>query len=204
MSNAITFKKPSGHFLTHLAKSLKSGAQSAVRLAFASDPEDAAALDHIIARKLTEGQGCPDALGYADALFGTTVLLVDPNQLQTRLKYWLTESSVSLEVTKSLAEASLAITTSDQKIGLVIVDLDSCGGIASVASDLITFRLKHQRTPVIIISAESAVDDFSTERLAVTDVTLRGPVSMSRLDLALAEAQINNQVWQDRNAATLP
>lgn len=203
MSNAIIIKKPNGNFLAHLAKSLKTGAQSAARLAFSSNPEDSAALDHIVARKLTEGHCTPDALCYADALFDTTVLLVDPNQLQTRLKHWLTENSVCLEVTQSLAQTSLAIATTNQRIGLVIVDLDSCGGIASVVSDLIAFRLKHPGAPVIIISAESVVDDFSTERLAITDVTLRGPVSMSRLDLALAEAQINNQVWQDRNATTL-
>ncbi len=203
MSNAIEIKKTDGKFFSHLAKSLKAGVDTVARFKPAPLLEEAA-LDRIVARKLIDSQIGPGTLTYADAFYGSTVLLVDPHDRQTRLKHWLTENAVDLNAADSLRQANLSISTSNQPIGLVIVDLESCGGIASVASDLITFRLRHRATPVILISDESAVDDFSTERLAITDVTLRGPVSLSRLDLALAEAQINNQVWQDRNAASLP
>ncbi len=200
MSNAIAMKKSDGNFFSQLAKGLKAGAGTMARLPFASNPE-AAALDHVAARKLTNSQSGPGTLTYADALYGSTTLLVDPRERQTRLKHWLAENAVDLNSVASLRQANLAISTSNQPIGLVIVDLEGCGGIASAASELIAFRLRHPTTSVILISDESTVDDFSTERLAITDVTLRGPVSLSRLDLALAEAQINNQVWQDRNAA---
>lgn len=203
MSNAIVIKKSDGNFFSQLAKSLKSGAGSVARLKPAPNFKEAA-LDRIVARKLIDSQIGPGNLTYADALYGSTVLLVDPRDRQTRLKHWLRDNAVDLNSVDSLRQANLNISTSNQPIGLVILDLESCGGIALVASDLIAFRLRHQTTPVILISDESAVDDFSTERLAITDVTLRGPVSLSRLDLALAEAQINNQVWQDRNAASLP
>lgn len=203
MSNAIAMKKPDGNFLSQIAKSLKARASNATRVALSSNLEDAA-LDHVVARKLHDNQVGPDALTYSDALFGSAVLLIDPQERQVRLKHWLTENAVDLNSAGSLRQAKAKIAASNQPIGLVIVDLESCGGIASVASELLTFRLQHKTTPVILISDESAVDDFSTERLAITDVTLRGPVSLSRLDLALAEAQINNQVWQDRNATLLP
>lgn len=203
MSNAIAIKKSDGNFFSHLAKSLKVRASNVARLSFATDLEEAA-LDHVAARKLSDNQIGPGTLSYADAFQGSDTLLIDPRERQIRLKHWLTENAVDLNSVESLWQANLKISTSNQPIGLVIVDLESCGGIASVASDLIAFRLRHQSTPVILISDESAVDDFSTERLAIADVTLRGPVSLSRLDLALAEAPINNQVWQDRNAARLP
>ncbi len=203
MSNAIAIKKSDGNFFSHLAKSLKVRASNVARLSFAMDIEEAA-IDHVAARKLSDNQIGPGTLSYADAFQGSDVLLIDPREQQIRLKHWLRENAVDLNSVESLRQANLKISTSNQPIGLVIVDLESCGGIASVASDLIAFRLRHQTTPVILISDESAVDDFSTERLAIADVTLRGPVSLSRLDLALAEAPINNQVWQDRNAARLP
>ena len=203
MSNSIAMKKPDGNFLSQIAKSLKARASQATRVAFSSSLEDLA-LDHAVERKLLANQTGPDSLTYSDALFGSTVLLLDPQERQIRLKHWLTENAVDMKSVESLPQATSKISSSNQPIGLVIVDLESCGGIATAASDLLTFRLQHKSTPVIIISDESAVDDFSTERLAITDVTLRGPVSLSRLDLALAEAQINNQVWQDRNATLLP
>lgn len=200
MSNTIAIKKSDRNFLSQFTKSLTERAAHMTRVAFASNSE-AEALDVVVARKLIRNQIEPGALNYADALYGSTVLLVDPKERQTRLKHWLTENAVELDAIASLRQARLKISTLNQPVGLVIVDLESCGRIVSMVSDLIEFRLRHQTTPVILISDESAVDDFSTERLAITDVTLRGPVSLSRLDLALAEAQVNNQVWQDRNAA---
>lgn len=140
---------------------------------------------------------------YADTLYGDTILIVDPRGIQRDMPFLLANNCLKTRTLKTVSKAGQTVDSGEQQVGLVVVDLESCGGIASIVSDLMAFRQAYVDTPVILISADSEVDDFSTERLAIGDVTLRGPVSVSRLDLALAEAQINNQVWQARNPAHL-
>ena len=41
-------------------------------------------------------------------------------------------------------------------------------------------------------------DDFSTDRLALCDISLRAPFSFDALRFALREAVVNNAVWQKR------
>lgn len=139
------------------------------------------------------------ALCYADTLFGNTVAIVDPRRRQLDIHHWLANNCLQTQTTESLSQVQQIIQAGVQKIGLVLIDLEGCGGISRIIGDLMSFRLKFVDIPIVLISDESEVDDFSTERLAISDVTLRVPVSVSRLDLALAEAQINNQVWQSRN-----
>lgn len=141
---------------------------------------------------------------YTDGFLGTDIVFVDPMGLQKEPLRWLGGACVSTRVSVSLEAAGCLVTMKPGSVGLVLVDLASCGGIAKTASSLLQFRKVHPDIPVILISAESAVDDFSTERLAVADVTLRTPLSVSRLDLALAESQINNQVWQNRMRSLRP
>lgn len=142
-----------------------------------------------------------DGLCSPDLYYGSSVLIVDKTQLQGECEQWLAGACLDTRRVSSLTGAGQLIDNGQRRVGLVIVDLDRCGGIARIASDLMVFRKVRPDIPVILVSADSVVDDFSTERLAIADVTLRAPVSMSRLDLALAEAQVNNQVWQARLAS---
>jgi DNA-binding NarL/FixJ family response regulator len=80
----------------------------------------------------------------------------------------------------------------------VIIDLETAGGIASAYSDLRKFRDQHPDLPVILLSNEFAGDDFSTDRLALCDISLRAPFSFDALRFALREAVVNNAVWQKR------
>lgn len=142
-----------------------------------------------------------DGLCSSDLYYGSSVLIVDQTQLQGECEQWLASACLDTRRVSSLTSAGQLIDSGQRRVGLVIVDLDRCGGIARIASDLMVFRKVRPDIPVILVSADSVVDDFSTERLAIADVTLRAPVSMSRLDLALAEAQVNNLVWQGRLAS---
>ena len=83
----------------------------------------------------------------------------------------------------------------------LILLIDGFGGPRLVADGLISLRRKLPRLPVILVSEEVAYHDFSPERLPLCDVTLRGPLSAPALELALAEAPVNNLVWQTRRAA---
>lgn len=82
---------------------------------------------------------------------------------------------------------------------MLIVDIDGFGGPALVVDRLVDLRRRHPSLPVIMISGEVRFHDFTAERLGVCDVTLRAPVSAPALELALAEAAVNNLLWQARN-----
>lgn len=82
--------------------------------------------------------------------------------------------------------------------GLLVVDIDGFGGPELVVARLMDLRRRAPSLPVIVISAEVQFHDFTAERLAVCDVTLRAPISAAALELALAEAAVNNLLWQAR------
>lgn len=82
--------------------------------------------------------------------------------------------------------------------GMLVVDIDGFGGPELVVERLMELRRRAPSLPVIVISTEVQFHDFTAERLAVCDITLRAPVSAAALDLALAEASVNNLLWQAR------
>lgn len=137
-------------------------------------------------------------LFHADGFQGKTVLIVDPQRAQRDVAACLAGNRLQTRSVVDVAVAAEIVAGGAREIGLIVVDIDSCGGISKVIPELIAFRRMSPGTPVILISAESEADDFSTIRLALCDVTLRGPVSVARLDQALADAQINNLIWQER------
>lgn len=81
---------------------------------------------------------------------------------------------------------------------MLVIDIDGFGGAQLVVERLMDLRRRAPSVPVIVISAEVQFHDFTTERLAICDVTLRAPVSAAALHLALAEAAVNNLLWQAR------
>lgn len=84
------------------------------------------------------------------------------------------------------------------KVSLLLVDVDSLGGIADTIDDVIWLRDAFPAIPLILLSSRTANSDFSTERLRLCDVTLRAPVSHSSLELAIVEAACNNLAWCSR------
>ncbi|MCR9150173.1 MAG: hypothetical protein NXH83_08360 [Rhodobacteraceae bacterium] len=83
----------------------------------------------------------------------------------------------------------------------LLLSIDGFGGPRLVLDGLLHLRRKLPHLPVILVSEEVGFHDFTTERLALCDVTIRGPISAPALELALAEAGANNLVWQARIAA---
>lgn len=81
---------------------------------------------------------------------------------------------------------------------LVLVDLDTLGGISEMAEPLMRLRLGRPDIAVILLSEEIDTHDFGTERLVLADITLRLPCAFASFEFALAEAPINNAAWQER------
>ncbi|MCW1920552.1 hypothetical protein NX862_17475 [Rhodobacter sp. KR11] len=81
----------------------------------------------------------------------------------------------------------------------VVIDLDAMGGILPAFDSLRKLRDTRPDLPVILVSGDLAVDDFSLERLALCDASLRAPVAFSSLEYALTEArEVNNPAWVAR------
>lgn len=110
---------------------------------------------------------------------------------------WLRDSGVPVLQSRRLRSISAAQFARDA-YSCLIVDIDSLGGLGEVVEDLLKVRAAHPGLPVIIISADFTHDEYGLHRLAICDVSLRAPVSLAHLDLALIEADINNMVWSDR------
>lgn len=83
---------------------------------------------------------------------------------------------------------------------LLIVDLDTLGGVTAVAEGLMRLRQGRPDISIVLLSEEVAGHDFGLERLALADVTLRLPCAFASFEFALAEAPINNAIWQERVA----
>ncbi|MBZ4022394.1 hypothetical protein CKO11_07980 [Rhodobacter sp. TJ_12] len=83
---------------------------------------------------------------------------------------------------------------------LLIVDLDTLGGVATMAESLMRLREGRPDISIVLMSEEVAGHDFGLERLALADITLRLPCAFASFEFALAEAPINNAIWQERMA----
>lgn len=83
----------------------------------------------------------------------------------------------------------------------LILAIDGFGGPRLVADGLLSLRRKLPHLPVILVSEEVQFHDFSAERAALCDITLRAPLSAPALELGMAEAGANNLIWQARVAA---
>ena len=81
---------------------------------------------------------------------------------------------------------------------LLLVDLDTLGGISEMAEPLMRLRLGRPDISVVLLTEEVETHDFGTERLVLADITLRLPCAFASFEFALAEAPINNAAWQER------
>lgn len=81
---------------------------------------------------------------------------------------------------------------------LLLVDLDTLGGISEMTEPLMRLRLGRPDIAVVLLSEEVETHDFGTERLVLADITLRLPCAFASFEFALVEAPINNAAWQER------
>ena len=87
----------------------------------------------------------------------------------------------------------------------LVVDVDDLGGIETIYSDLRRIRDTIPDLAVILISSRFAVDDFSLERLALCDASIRAKSSFAGIEFALSESlSVNNKAWQARLASLSP
>ena len=112
-----------------------------------------------------------DMIGWARAQ-GSDVIVLELDQLRYLLKF-------------------------RKNLSMVVVDLD-VGELDEVIEEISQIRELHPAVPLVLASRFFSRDDFSLSRLTVADVSLRMPLRMSALDLAVVIAIENNERWVDR------
>lgn len=80
----------------------------------------------------------------------------------------------------------------------LVADLDGFGGVRPNLARFLALRRAVPDLPVVLLSDEVTLNDLSTERLAITDVTLRSPTHPLNFALGVIQALENNQIWQGR------
>lgn len=86
-----------------------------------------------------------------------------------------------------------------KNLAMVVIDLDD-GELDASLEELASVREAHPALAVILASRFFGRDDFSLSRMSVGDVSLRLPLSMRKLDLAVVLALENNKEWRVRRA----
>lgn len=109
---------------------------------------------------------------------------------------WLADQSVPVRLLRSLE--TLASSEVCAEASHALIDLDAMGGVENAYEALRRLREDRPGLPVILASNFFRADDFGLERLPLCDVSLRLPCSFAAFEFALSEAEINNQIWQDR------
>ena len=79
---------------------------------------------------------------------------------------------------------------------VMLIDIESFGATDHKIDELRRLRNKHPSVLVILASWAFGHDDFSTDHLPIADVCLKAPLTFARLELALVEAEVNNEIWQ--------
>ena len=83
-------------------------------------------------------------------------------------------------------------------IALMMIEIDGLGGIEAVFDRLRRLRDRAPAVPLAVLSSNVRSNNFSSDRLAICDVTLRVPVTLAALELAFSDAKENNLQWQRR------
>lgn len=81
---------------------------------------------------------------------------------------------------------------------LLVIDIDSFDSASRAVTCLSEFRRRKPAIPVVIASRDFARNDFSTERAAIADASLRLPCTSVSLALGVGAAVANNGLRSGR------
>ena len=135
-----------------------------------------------------------ERLGYGDA----PAIMIGTDRAGLVLRPWMRDAGFRMKSVGELATTITRLCHCPDQASLAMVSIDGFGGIIETIEPLRQLRECAPHLPLIVMSAEVEGSDFSTERLALCDVTLKTPVGPAALRRALIDAKDNNAVWQAR------
>lgn len=112
---------------------------------------------------------------------------------------WFRASGVPVNICEFINDLEHFIESAVYRPSLIVLDVDSIGGFEEVIDPAFEIRLNFPEVPVILISRDFLVNDFSTARLYIADFCLKHPPSAYEIEDQLEIAFANNRKWQDRS-----
>lgn len=148
-------------------------------------------------------KGHSPVFGVTDRLVGP-VRVIAPDEEFMRVQICLFQAvGVDVLVHHDFDSGYLELRGAAQPGPVAFIDLDGFGGLGRVFDGLRRIRHEMPDVRIVLTSHTATQDDFSLERLAICDATLRAPMSLGAFDLALDAVAANNAEWQRRRAATV-
>jgi hypothetical protein len=136
---------------------------------------------------------------WLDLLEGGTIALVSQREgIKAAFRSWASRLDREAAFPLTIPSLLRQLARGEPAPAAVVVDLHRCQPLAAAVEQLIAFRLTSPTVPVVLVMDDLRRHDFGTERLAMCDVSLRGPIDMALLELALCEAIANNNAWLER------
>lgn len=117
----------------------------------------------------------------------------------SKLKSIILTDGFDLDICSDIDTVTESIISSPDTWSLLVIDWDMLRRdlTAEEAVDILFyFRRFVNHIPMIIVSSEFSFDDFGTERIALSDVSVRSPVSPGRFKLAIKTACVNNEFFK--------
>lgn len=118
---------------------------------------------------------------------------------------------IDVDVTDNLDLALNAVADAPHRWDMLLVDIDALaqrpGGMLDLdeaVDELAAFRRRVPGVSVLIISHDFLRDELGLERHAITDASLRAPVSETALSRAILAAKANNRIWAEKLMAADP
>ena len=106
--------------------------------------------------------------------------------------------SVTLETINDLADAVRLLATRRNGFNIAFIMYDDFAQHTATIDLLRRLRVRAPNLPVVLISENFRTHDLAQERLCITDVSLRGPMTPGLMRIAISAAAENNLAWRKR------
>ncbi len=106
---------------------------------------------------------------------------------------YLEGSELSLNAFAARIQDILDIAAIHETVSMLVVNGDAFGDLFSAVDALKSFREIRPHMSVVLVSSKVANDDLSEDRKAICDATLRAPITMARLQVAI-NTTVENKV----------
>lgn len=105
---------------------------------------------------------------------------------------------LTLGAINDLAEAVRVLAGRRNGFNIAFIMYDDFEQESATINLLRRLRVRSPNLPIVLISEKFRTHDLSLERLCITDVSLRGPMSPGLVRIAISAATANNLAWRKR------
>lgn len=133
-------------------------------------------------------------LGYISAYCprGLSLFFGKAGDVSSCVNDWVRRMGGNLMLTDLESTSERRLRRSVHRVDFCLVDESSIGDVCQVVEQCLFLRRAVPNMPLLLLSSSVKDDDFSTERMAICDATLRTPLSRAAFSYGLHAAKHNN------------